>query len=176
MPSPGQIRRERIKNDIVGLQKIRCNAIDWKADSQVPDKINVTFNIRSIVGLSSDNSPVYYDRFDIEIQIPSDYPLSSPVAKMATGYKPIFHPNFWTSGLICTQHNRWNPSENLALFVIRLAKMFQFDSIMTDPGNPANIDAAKWYKSVLNRGFFPTDNKDLPLSINESDDDFEFSS
>ncbi len=173
MSSPGQIRRERIKNDLIGLESIRCNAIDWRVNPQSPDKVYVTFNIRSIVALSADKSPVYYDKYEVEIEIPSDYPLSSPVAKMAAGYKPIFHPNFWTSGLICTQHNRWMPGESLALFIIRLAKMFQFDSIMTDPGNPANTTAASWYKLMIGKGIFPTDTSNLPLSIDESDQDFK---
>lgn len=174
MPSPIKLRHERIKNELLELETIRCSAINWTTTKQIPDKVNIVFNIRSIVGLSTSGSPVYLDRHEVSIDLPSGYPLVSPIAKMARGYKPLFHPNFWTSGLICTQHNRWSPSENLSLFIIRLARMFQFDAIMTDPENPANTSAASWYKSMLRSGIFPTDIQELPLLIEEDDLDFKF--
>jgi hypothetical protein len=92
---------------------------------------------------------------------------------MGQGCLPIFHPNFYTSGLICTHAGKWTATETLPIFIIRLAKMFMFDADMTNPASPANRDAARWYVNNLSSGLFPTDNCCLP-TLGGEDDDFEF--
>lgn len=173
MSTPNHLRVKRIKNDLESLHTIQCEAIEWSALPDSIDKLYVTFNLRSVVELDSSKKPVFRTKHEVEIVFPSDYPISSPVAKMSLGYEPIYHPNFFESGLICTQNTKWSPDESLAYFIIRLAKMFQFDPVMTDPNNAANKIAAKWYKSMANTGLFPIDTTLLPLLIDNNVDDFQ---
>lgn len=171
MSTPDQLRDRRLQNDIKSLESIRCQVIDWVACDESLNKFLITFKIRSIIGLEN-NTPLFSDSHIIEIHLPVNYPLVSPTATMARGYKPPFHPNFFTSGAICTQSNHWIPTESLAVFVIRIARMFQFDHVMTNPDNAANTSAAKWYRNNKEKGIFPTDTTLLPVWADNDDDDF----
>jgi ubiquitin-protein ligase len=171
MSTPYDIRKKRIQNDIQELEKVECDAIECTILGNSPFKIHVVYNIRSIVGISSTGTPSYRDKHEVEINVPSGYPFSgNPEATMKQGYSPLYHPNFWSSGSICTQATSWTANETLALFIIRLAKMFQFDPAITNPDSPANSSAANWYSKNLGNGLFPTDRQVLPLLDDEQDD------
>jgi hypothetical protein len=72
---------------------------------------------------------------------------------------------------VCTQAARWTANESLAVFILRLAKMFRFDPDVTNPDSPANRTAADWYRNNRNSGWFPTDTVRLPMIEVEIDDD-----
>ena len=172
MSTPYEIRKKRIENDVKELARVQCDEIQCTISGDPPSRVDVIYNIKSIVGFSSSGEPIYRDKHEVEIKIPSGYPLSGkPEALMKQGYSPLYHPNFWESGLICTQATSWTLDETLALFIIRLAQLFQFDPMVTNPDSPANSDAAKWYRANLNNGLFPTDHHVFQLH-DEEDNDF----
>ncbi len=171
LSTPEQLRNQRLHNDLKSLESIRSQSIHWVASDTSSTKFLITFNIRSIVGLEN-GVPQFSDKHVVEVQIPANYPLESPIAKMAKGYKPPFHPNFFSSGSICTQSNNWMPVESLAVFVIRLARMFQFDPAITNPESAANSAAADWYRLNKGSGLFPTDTALLPIWADDDENDF----
>lgn len=174
MTSLQDIRRKRLAADLARLEKLRCSAIDWRAKGSPCDVIHLTYTIRSVVGRNALNQPKYSHIHEVEVTIPSKYPMEPPVARMAEESRVPFHPNFYASGLICTQNTLWTVDQSLAGFCLQIAKMLQFDPEVTDPNSAANWEARDWYISNLNKGLFPTDDQVLPtLGI---DDDFTLES
>lgn len=179
MSTPGEIRKSRLIRDYDEMKKIISPAINWVGYGDPPDKYEVTFRIRSIIDLDKNNAPVYRDEHKVIIEIPSGYPFSgeSVMAKMASGYTPIFHPNFWIGGLICIWgggSTLWDPNETIAMVCTRIARLIQFDPYLTQEShsNP-NPRAADWYIKNKGSNLFPTDRQLIPLPVSVDDrDDF----
>src|SRR6476620_9345731 len=77
------------------------------APATIPfERLYITYHIRSVAGLDGEGAPIYRDAHQVVIDIPPEYPEQPPVARMASGTPPPFHPNFWNHGanygLICT--------------------------------------------------------------------------
>jgi ubiquitin-protein ligase len=94
----------------------------------------------------------------IELTLPSQYPATLTNDNVHFLTAPIFHPNIFAGGKVCI--GGYRPSESLARFVLRLAKMIQFDPAYINEDSPANSDAKIWY--VNNRRLFPVDRSRLP--------------
>lgn len=182
MPSPGEIRQLRLTKDWEEMKKIVSPAINWTGQGTPPYRYDVTYRIRSIVGLDKTSSlPIYRDEHQVIIEIPSGYPYSgeSIIAKMANGYSPIFHPNFWIGGLICIWGNgntALGPNETVAMVCTRIALLLQFDQYLTQEAHRANPEAADWYAKNKNSSFFPTDKQLIPLPAAIDEDDFSINS
>ncbi len=89
----------------------------------------------------------------IHIDFLDSYPFQAPRLTVKT---PIFHPNVYTSGLICL--GSWNPTEFLDFLVKRIVHTICFDPQFINPDSPANYLASVWYreKRRTNPGLFPT--------------------
>jgi ubiquitin-protein ligase len=175
VPTEQEIRKDRLRIDLEELESFRGNVIQWTSKSRAPLILSVTYNIRSIIGINRTQEPIYRSTHNVEINVPNGFPFDSPVAYMADGWEPVFHPNFYEGkgAKICTlpTGSKWRASESLGAFVIRIAKMIRFDSDVTNPGNAARSSAATWYNANLHRGLFPTDTVRLPLIDDDPEDD-----
>jgi ubiquitin-protein ligase len=180
MATPDEIRENRLRKDWEEMKKIISPVIDWIGYGNPPTMYDVTYNIRSIIGLKNSAEPIYRDVHKVAIEIPSGYPFSgeSIVAKMYDGYSPAFHPNFWPGGIICIWGNgntAWDPNETIAMVCTRIARLLQFDQYLTQESHRANPHAADWYAQQKNSGLFPTDKQPVPLPASlDDDDDFSF--
>lgn len=95
------------------------------------------------------------ERVRMRINLPARYPFERPTVTIET---PIFHPNIFTSGVVC-QGDRWIASEGLDLLVRRMIRLVTYDPAHVNPGSAANRSAASWYLSQRSRepATFPTD-------------------
>jgi|SRR6476661_10262598 len=188
MYAPDEWLLVRLTAELEQLDQIKCHAIEFRRPGTIPfDHLYVTYNIRSVASLDANGAPVYRDRHQIVVDVPPDYPETPPVARMAAGTPPPFHPNFWNHGanygLLCTHGGgemTADPSETLALLVVRIARMLQFDPEVTQVHLGPNDAAARWYQDNMGRrDLFPTDYQRIPLpgatdavAQVEEDDDF----
>jgi ubiquitin-protein ligase len=154
-------RRRRLVNDYQDMLRIRGSVISFEAfNPPAPERYVIDFRLRSIMSLRG-GQPVYSPQghsHRIQLELPSRYPavLTNESVQFLTA--PIFHPNIFTSGKVCI--GGFRPSESLARFILRLAKMIQFDPAYINEDSPANVDAKNWY--VHNRRLFPVDRSKLP--------------
>jgi ubiquitin-protein ligase len=172
MYAPDEWLVVRLTAELEQLEQIRCAAIDFKRPSTMPfDHLYLTYHIRSVAALDAQEQPVYRDRHDLVLDVPPDYPEMPPVARMATGCPPPFHPNFWNHGanygLVCIHGGGTaaaDPGETLALLVLRIGRMLQYEPVVTQAHQGPNDAAAHWYNENCNRAdLFPTDRQVLPL-------------
>ena len=89
------------------------------------------------------------------IELLSKYPFAEPVVHINS---KIFHPNIYISGRICLG-KKWLPTDKLDLFVKRILSIITYEPNLIDLDPPANAEAAKWYKSAIQKypKSFPTD-------------------
>jgi len=92
---------------------------------------------------------------DVDIALPSRYPFVAPKVTIKT---PIFHPNVYTSGLVCLGET-WLAAESLDLFVRRLIRLITFDPLVSGGMPPANQSASAWYHRTRESrpDLFPTE-------------------
>ena len=188
MYAPDEWLVVRLTAELEQLDQIRCPAINFRRPSMMPfDRLYVTYRIRCVADLAEDGTPIYHDRYDMVVDVPPDYPEMPPVVRMAAGSKPPFHPNFWNHGvnygLVCTHGGgvaAADPSETLALLLVRMGRMLQYDPQVTQVHLGPNDAAARWYHDNMNRtDLFPTDKQLLPLpgvvaAAAPADDDDDF--
>ena len=115
--------------------------------------IRVEIHCRSVASASYPGRAT--DRVRLRINLPARYPFERPTVTIET---PIFHPNVFTSGVVC-QGDRWIPSEGLDLLVKRMIRLITFDPAHVNPASAANRSAASWYLAQRSRepSTFPTD-------------------
>jgi len=92
---------------------------------------------------------------DVDIVLPIRYPFVAPKVTIKT---PIFHPNVYSSGLVCLGET-WIAAEGLDLFVRRLIRLITFDPLVSGGLPPANQMASSWYHMTRRTrpDLFPTE-------------------
>ncbi len=95
------------------------------------------------------------DSSDVDIVLPARYPFVAPKVTIKT---PIFHPNVYSSGLVCLGET-WIASEGLDLLVRRLIRLITFDPLVSGGMPPANQMASSWYHRLRRQSpaVFPTE-------------------
>jgi len=115
---------------VVGIEAAPCgnNMFRWKGHIQGPE-----------------GSPYEGGRFELDIDMPTRYPLEPPKFKFRT---PIFHPNVSARGDICLDvlKSQWSPALSLQKVLLSLS------SLLTDPNfaDPLNDVASSLFSK--NRG------------------------
>jgi hypothetical protein len=149
-PTPGagddRFRAERLEGDHAEMGRIRCRFIEWEGHGDRPQSYLVTLNLPTYVDERRMTSHVR-----LRIDLGEGYPAGPPTVRVLDS-PPPFHPNVFPDGRVCIG-NRWDPTEGLGFFSIRIARMLLYDRPFTNPGHPANAAAAKWF--VRNRDKFP---------------------
>src|SRR5687767_6355221 len=95
----------------------------------------------------------------IRVLLGARYPFQEPAVEILD---PIYNPNVYPSGRVCLG-NKWLATEGLDLVILRVAKILTFDPETVNDRNPANMEAAMWYKVMVERHpeAFPTEKVDL---------------
>lgn len=156
--TPQEIRKIRLESDYKQMCNIRGPVIDWVATRGVTPYVEayrLTVNVRSIIG----PEPEYRDRHLIDLELPSDYPLSAPKATMVSD-PVVFHPNWWPQKHWC--YGTWEFSEGLGFYVVRMLRTLQYDPLITNVRSVANHEANDWYVRHRHRDFLPCDRQLLP--------------
>ena len=153
MATPEDVRRARLEADYEEMKSIQGNVISWQAYGTPPHDYIVSFNIRSYI-----NTSLTRDEHRIRIILSPSHPFEKPVVMMHE-MVPIFHPHVWPDGKVCI--GGWDYREGLGSFVVKLARLFQYDPDLVDPYSIANYNAADWY--YANPTLFPSDRKILPV-------------
>lgn len=148
---------ERRRQDIQKLEAL-CQQSRGKINllSRKGDPVReLVIELRFRTAPSSDYPARVQDATQIRIELPDRYPFEGPKASVMT---PILHPNVFPSGQICLG-NKWIATENLSLFVKRLALIVTFDQSVLNEASPANAQALKWYRTARGQhpAAFPTD-------------------
>lgn len=152
MATPDDVRRARLAADYEEMRTIRGSVIHWQNFDVPPTDYVITFHLRSYVSPTTTR-----DEHRIRIILSPNHPFEKPTVMMH-GMTPIFHPHVWPDGKVCIGH--WDYREGLASFVIKLARLFQFDPQLIDPYSIANYKAADWF--YANPTLFPCDQAQLP--------------
>lgn len=149
-----RIRREQ---DMVRLRQLiresdgRIRLIGATGDPV--DRLKLVLKYRTAVNnLFPDQSG---NSSDVDIVLPARYPFVAPKVTINT---PIFHPNVYSSGLVCLGET-WIASEGLDLLVRRLIRLVTFDPLVSGGMPPANQMASSWYhkKRKQSPDAFPTE-------------------
>ena len=148
------LSKERIDSDLSKIRELSHNSsgkvklVSFKNSKVIIELLFKTIENKD--GKITQNSK-------IEMVLPSNYPFTGPKVTFTT---KIFHPNVYTSGLVCLGPKDWVISEPLSMLVERIINIIIYDPKMVNPNSPANVDAANWYSNNLNKNpnLFPTDN------------------
>jgi len=152
---------ERRRADLANLERLAAASSGRVAvisrDGDPPTDITVELALRTARSHTYPAAAV--DRTRVRISLPLRYPFQAPVVNLA----PVtFHPNVYTSGLVCLGA-KWIPTEGLDLLVKRIAQIITFDPAVINTSSPANSAAANWYRQAVARSprLFPTDSLDF---------------
>lgn len=117
------------------------------------DRLKLVLNYRTVA--SSRFPDDSHDSSEIDIVLPQRYPFVAPKVTIKT---PIFHPNVYSSGLVCLGET-WIATEGLDLLVRRLIRLVTFDPLVSGGMPPANQPASAWYHHARkqNPTLFPTE-------------------
>lgn len=118
------------------------------SDLLPPSKYRITYDVKSIVGVNDDQSPIYSESHIAEISLPSGYPMvSAPSCYMKT---PIWHPNIRSggnlAGHICINAQVLGTWHTLDLLVEQIGEMLQYKNYHALKMQPYPEDpiVAKW--------------------------------
>ena len=155
MSSLQDLRKNRLKNDYQEMQKLLSSAFQWntiKGNAPYVEEYRLNFQARVIIG----PKPNYRSHHQLDLILPATYPFKAgPMIYMRS--KPFpFHPNWYPQdGLWCS--GKWNYSESLGRFAIRMLKSLLYDPIQTEPNDPAFRSAKDWYLRNQSQSLFPSD-------------------
>ncbi|MCL1471003.1 ubiquitin-conjugating enzyme E2 [Argonema antarcticum] len=169
------VREKRLQNDFQALSKMVSDSGSTLAiiskSGNPPYQYVIEYRCRGIERLQG-NEPVFRDNHRVEITLGSNYPKGKPDAKFLT---PIFHPNVYQNLNICLG-SEWTMAETLTELVLRIGKIIQYASDITNLNSPANSTAKTWASNNMRR--FPIDTQtfksrivweELPVNISFQD-------
>lgn len=154
----------RLENEYRAMCAFPINSLfSWKiAAGQSTPRVKsyiITYYVKTMVkghiGLK------VQDKTEVLITM-SDSPGGAPTAKIIGGSIP-YHPNIYTNGNFCLG-DMWALEPILWKLVINIGRVLAFDPARTNPGSPANSDAASDWK-VKQSGFrkhYPCGRTDFP--------------
>lgn len=118
-----------------------------------PDTYLITYNVRSIIGINPDQSPIYQNGgHQVEIKLPANYPdfNGPPSCKTITD---IWHPNIrWHNtpkGRICINSNELGAWHSLDMLIIMIGSMLQYKNYhaLNIKPYPEDIKVAQWVRN-----------------------------
>ncbi len=143
---------KRLAKDHLSLFEIDSEVIDWEVVNtrgalKIPCEYHFHFKIRSIVGIKSDNSPIYGHHHIAKVTFPPKYPIEPPELYMQSD---LWHPNIKSEGKykgrICGNTKGFGLGYDLYLLVIRIGEILQFKQYHAEntPPFPEDIKSARW--------------------------------
>lgn len=154
----GNPRLRRLQSDYERLRELESQSDLIRivaTDGNPPEKYVIEFFCRGIERLDG-GKPIYRERHQLGIVLPSDYPSAKPGLTFLT---PIFHPNIESKGWVCI--GPWYASKWLDELVFMVAEMIQYKIPPTrdTESDVVNLDAVRWLKR--HRHMLPVDNRDI---------------
>ncbi len=131
-------RAERISYQIVGDKRLP------------PESYEITYQLKSIVGIQQDSQPIYGDKHILEISLPAGYPAKD-VAKCYMK-SPIWHPNVkWEGrfkGRVCVNAKEFGNLYFIDDLVLRVGMILQYQNYHAKNEQPYPEDekVAQWVR------------------------------
>jgi ubiquitin-conjugating enzyme E2 D len=127
---------KRIQKELKEIQEHPSN--QWTAKLVKSDNL---YNwICTILG--PEGSPYAGGRFELKLDLPTDYPFSAPAVKFIT---PVYHPNISKEGTICLDilNSEWSSALKISMLLVSIT------SLLDDPNPDSALsgDIARLYKS-----------------------------
>ena len=123
---PEQIKKLRLKHDYLEMCKLSGDAISFiplRGDIPFVKEYKLIINARTIVGIDKKKKPIFREKSEVIVTLPSDYPQRPPTWLMTT--LPIFHSDFYENG--AWSYGVYRFGELLTDMVISLVKSFQYE-------------------------------------------------
>ena len=126
-------------------KRVNLEINQMKTDTTEGIEIIPTENIERFISRikGPEQSPYENGIYDLEVKIPSDYPISPPNIKFIT---QMFHPNVYPDGKICVdilRKDQWSPSLKISTALLSIRSLFTDP----DPTSSANPKAGRLYVS-----------------------------
>jgi len=160
--------RRRREEDIRRLRELAGTSNGRIAIEQVSGTppSSVTLRLGYVTAASRNYPAETTDVIRLNVSLPSRYPMVAPAINVMT---PVFHPNVYTSGLVCLG-DTWIASETLDAVVRRVIRLLTFDPLISGGQPPANAAASSWYRQLLRTSpeLFPTQAVDFGDPVRKS--------
>lgn len=153
------VRDRRLAREYEKVQELcrRSTLISYKIlretrRNKLPEKYEITYTVKSIIGINDDQSPIYGNEHKVEITLPRDYPSASspPILTMKTD---TWHPNIRATdpykGRVCVNAKAISGHEGLDDLILRFGEILQYKNYLADdskPPYPEDIHVAQWVR------------------------------
>lgn len=164
MADPRELRKKRLENEHRELMSINGPIIKIEPMGSAPyNRYRITYNIRTIIS----PKPTYRESTTCYLDIPPAYPGPTGAPTIMAIETPYpWHINWFSSGKWCSAYysSNFDPNESLVNFVLRCARVLQFDPTIANRNSVANPNATPfWDANVRNRRIMPCDTQSLPV-------------
>lgn len=115
-----------------------------------PTEYHVTFIVRSIVGISEDQTPRFGDVHELRIKVPRTFPEQTVESRMLS---QVWHPNIKSAGSnvgdICTNHKGFGSLYTLDELIVRIGEYLQYKRYLAEDRKPWPEDpaVARWVRN-----------------------------
>ncbi len=132
--------------------RITFKILHQTKSSRLPDKYEITFKLKSIVGIDKKTKmPEYSNLHKMRITLPPRWPAadSPPDYYINTD---IWHPNIKSSdpykGHVCINSKAISVFEGLDNLILRVAELLQWKNYLAEdkPPYPEDVNVAKWVR------------------------------
>ena len=153
-------RKARLTNEYHALCKVPINSIyRWKvADGTVPEVTSYLVTYTNPYPVKTARGVAVHRSITVRFDLGPNYPNECPAARIVEGAPP-YVPNVYPSGNFCFG-DLYKSTYFLWQWFNVVGRMLTGDPLYTDPGSPANNDAAAYY--LKNRTKFPVGRIDFP--------------
>ena len=152
------LRDKRLKKEWSKIQelvrrssKISVKVLKETRKSRLPEKIEVTYNIKSIVGIDNSKKPIYDYQHIAQITLPKKYPSVEfpPIPFMISD---TWHPNIKSSnpqkGHICVNSKALAGHLGLDDLILRIGEILQYKNYLAEDIEPypEDLKVAEWVR------------------------------
>jgi len=129
---------KRLQKELVDFQK---ESPDWCGAGIIGDSL---YKWKTWVK-GPDDSPYANGKFEIELDVPQEYPFKPPKLKFLT---KIYHPNVKSDGSVCTEvlSDGWSPQLKIQDVLLTIRTLLK----EPNPDNPLEADIANQFKTDRN--------------------------
>jgi len=149
-------RLYRLAKEHLDILELKSSVISFEIKStanirkmQIPDSYHIHYNLKSIIDITDEQSPIYGHKHTAEVTFPGKYPVESPKLKMLTD---TWHPNIKNSGplkgRICTNSQNFGHGYTVQMLAIRIGEILQYKNYhaLHTPPYPEDANVAQWIK------------------------------
>ena len=154
---------------------IKVEVARTRGSLKIPEVYHIHYNVNSIVGIDSNQDPIYGDHHVVQISLPQKYPLEPPKIYMLSD---AWHPNIKSEGKfkgrICGNTRDFGKGYDLYQLVLRIGEILQYQNYhaIHTPPYPEDANVAEWIvnyaepNDIVNKAKGITTD-DQPLTISQ---------